>query len=714
MSNPLRARSGACLAVALAAHASGLSSFALAEDAVKPAQVTAPKVTVTGSEVTQTTAGPVEGYRALTTRSSTKTETPIEEIPQSIQVIPRALIDDQQAVTASEVLRNVSSVEPANPLEFTGVNTTVRGFQAENYLDGLSNFYNAGDRDSLVNIERIEVLKGPTALMYGGGVGAPIGGMINVVSKMPTATPFVTFGSTFGSYNYVAPFFDLNQPLTDNGTVLLRMTGEYVNSDSFIDVINTERYSFNPTLTFTNNSTTALTIQGRFSSWRQQDYSGLPAIGTIAPAPFKINRDYFVGNPDVPKADSSSNSVTGILDHRFDEVWSTRIAVRGSWTDLDEPAQFFFSTVPVFGSTFGLWNGLLSQDVQEFNLNPNLVANFDAGTTRNTWLLGFEYNRTTDKGFLDADPVAFVDVLSPQPPPFTPPTTRFQDADNTYQTIGGYTQIQSTIWSRLHLLAGVRVANIRIENTDSAIGVENTSDSTKTLPRVGAVFDIVNGVSVYGSYSQGFRGLPFALNIIAPKPEDSEQFEIGLKLGLDFGLSGTLALFDLKRNNVSTPDPLDPFRSVQTGEQKVRGFEADLIWQPTRNWSLLASYAYLDSELTKDNFFQVGNQLVGVPKNSGRLWGRYAFSPDSPLAGLFVGAGLYAASEQAIDLSNTDFTPGYCTFDAAAGYSIGPVRLGLTVKNIADKEYFVPYTYLGNRVAPGAPRTVYGTLSFQF
>jgi iron complex outermembrane receptor protein len=713
MPNSACARSGACVFAALAAAAvTPVTTFA--DELEKPAQVTAPKVTVTGTEITQTTAGPVEGYRALTTRSSTKTETPIEEIPQSIQVIPRSLIDDQQAVTASEVLRNVSSVEPPNPLNFNGLSTTVRGFQAEYFLDGLSNYYNAGDRDSLVNIERIEVLKGPTALMYGGGVGAPIGGMINVVSKMPKATPLASFGSTFGSYNYVAPYFDLNQPLTEEGTVLLRATAEYGNADSFIDVINTERYSINPTLTFTNNSTTALTLQGRFSSWRQQDYTGLPVLGTVAPAPFKINPDYFVGNPDVPKANSSIDSVTAFLDHRFDEVWSTRIGVRSSWTNLYEPAQFFFSIVPVFGSTFGLWNGLLNQDVQEINVNPNLVARFNAGSTANTWLLGFEYNRTTDTGFLDADPVAFVDVTNPQPPAYTRPTTRFQDADNTYQTLGGYTQIQSTLWNRLHLLAGVRVANIRIENTDTAIAVSNTSDSTKVLPRVGAVFDIVNGVSVYGSYSQGFRGLPFALNIIAPQPEDSEQFELGVKLGLDFGLSGTLALFDLKRNNVSTPDPLDPFRNVQTGEQKVRGFEADLIWQPTRNWSVLASYAYLDSELTRDNFFQVGNQLVAVPKHSGRLWGRYTFGPDSTLAGLFVGAGLYATTEQAIDLSNTFFTPGYCTLDAAAGYAIGPLRLGLTVKNITDKEYFVPYTYLGNRVAPGAPRTVYGTVSFLF
>ena len=135
----------------------------------------------------QTTAGPVQGFRALTAASATRTDTPIAEIPQSIVVIPRALIDAQNDLTVTEALQNVSATQGTNPVQTPAFNSMyIRGFPAEMLVDGFTTFYNGGDRDSLVNVERIEVLKGPNAILYGGGLGAPLGGVVNLVSKMPT------------------------------------------------------------------------------------------------------------------------------------------------------------------------------------------------------------------------------------------------------------------------------------------------------------------------------------------------------------------------------------------------------------------------------------------------------------------------------------------------------------------------------------------------
>ena len=195
--------------------------------------------------------------------SSTKTATPLEEIPQSIQVLPKSLLDDQGSRSVTEAIQNVSNAQGVNIL---GIGNTdlqplrIRGFGAEQWLDGLPVNYNVGDRDAFANVERIEVLKGPSAILYGGGPGAPVGGAVNVVSKLPTDRAHGEAGVIFGSHAYVRPYFDVDQPLTANGTVLFRVTGEYGASDSFVDVLQSERYSINPTLTLTDKSTTTLTI----------------------------------------------------------------------------------------------------------------------------------------------------------------------------------------------------------------------------------------------------------------------------------------------------------------------------------------------------------------------------------------------------------------------------------------------------------------------
>ena len=168
-----------------------------------------------GIPITRTSAGLVEGYRALSAAASTRTDTPIERIPASVGVIPRTIIDDQNSASIADATRNVSGVEATNPIQTPAYDgTRIRGFAGEQWLDGIPTYYNAGDRDSIVNVERIEVLKGPNAILYGGGSGAPLGGAINVVSKLPEDRVFSTFGAVFGSYALHRSFFDINRPLS--------------------------------------------------------------------------------------------------------------------------------------------------------------------------------------------------------------------------------------------------------------------------------------------------------------------------------------------------------------------------------------------------------------------------------------------------------------------------------------------------------------------
>lgn len=691
---------------------------------------------------TLTTAGPVYGYQALSATSSTKTATPIEQIPQSIQVIPRSVIEDQGNRSMTETLRNVSNVQGRNDLNIGNTELQqlkLRGFPAEQWLDGLNVTYNSGDRNSFANVERIEVLKGPSAILYGGGQGAPVGGAVNVISKLPTNKTFGEVGFTFGSHNYLQPYFDINQPIAADGTVLFRVTGEYTAADSFIDVLEQERYSINPTLTFTNKTDTTVTIQGRKSRYEQQAYQGLPAVGTVA-GDFRIDPYLYIGNPNIPKSYSEVESVTVTADHRFDPVWSFNVKGRWSRTAFDQNSQASFYGAPVPGtSQWEIFASEVKQDQEEFSINPNLQARFAAGPTRNTLLFGADYSRVTDRGhhysdtygnlfyiFGLAPPATTVDLLNPSfPIPYVDPSpstasefAAFGDIDNLYVTKGAYSQIQTSLYDRVHLMAGLRVASIEVDFVDliptlaGGPAVVTTTDKTKVLPRVGAVVDIVDGLSVYASYSQGMRWAGF----LAPpsgtlEPEESEQREVGLKFNLASKLSGTVAAFDIDKTNV--PASFTPTSTVFASQQ-ARGVEADLLWQPTEGLKVLASYGYVEATYATDlGAIPAGNRLAAVPEHSGRFWVDYAF--DEPmLRGWSVGAGVYASSGAYVDSANVWKTDPYFTVDAKVGYENEQFAATFNVKNLTDEFYFEPYPWFEGQVAPGADRQFYGTLVYKY
>lgn len=682
-----------------------------------------------------TTAGPVYGYQALSAMSATKTATPIDQIPQSIQVIPKSLIEDQNNLTVSETVQNVSNVQGPNSRSLGDTQLypyTIRGFGAQAWLDGLVMPFSAGDRDALANVERIEVLKGPNAILYGGGAGAPIGGAINIVSKMPTNKASGEFGFTFGSNNYLQPYFDVNQPLSIDGTVLFRITGEYTGADSFIDVLEQDRYSINPTLTITNKTDTTLTIQGRKSRSEQQTYQGLPATGTVAGS-FRIDRDMFIGPSDIPRGYSEVEGVTVTLDHELNEIWSTNVKARWSRSAFEQNTQVLVGSdaagaVPAFPlSTWYLANSELQQEQEEFTVNPSAQARFSLGQTRNTFLVGADYSRVRDEGFLTADYLgftAFVDLLDPHftvpyadpAPPVLPffGYTPFNDTTNTFVTRGAYAQLQSTLFDRVHVLAGVRSAHVEIEQIERASGFPQftVTDATKTLPRAGAVVDLWSGLSVYASYSEGMRAVPRQLPGGESLPEFSKQREAGLKFNINNELSGTIAYFEIDRENVVVN--LGGLAGIALANQEAYGFETDVIWQPSLNWQVLGSYGYTNAEFA-DALLGVpaGNKFAGVPEHSGRLWVNY--KPDEPfLKGWSIGAGIYAASSQFVDTANQFQTSGYFTVDAKVGYETDTFAATFNVKNLTDEEYFVPYAFLGGQVAPGDERSYYGTVVVRY
>lgn len=664
---------------------------------------------------------PEAAYFVEDTSSATKTTTPIKAIPQSIQVIPKALSQDQQAVVMSESLSNSSSVIARNPLYMPVVEgTLIRGFAAEQLIDGFTQYYNPGDRDSAINNEKVEVLKGSNAVMYSGGSGASVGGVINVVSKLPKPKALTEWGVKFGSYNFYQSSLDINAPL--HPKAWFRITGEYTNSASHVDVVETQRYNINPSISLINTDSTQLLVQGKISRWKQPDYQGLPAVGTVAGA-VKIANQSFIGNPNMPDSDSASDAVWASLEHQFDAIWSVNLKARYSTAEFDEKSQ------TVFGANFSVdqplskpsnWllvNTELFQKQNELSFQGNAVAKFALGVSKNTLLLGLDHSDLKDQGFIHLDSgIGMVDLLSPvYLSPYQKPRPGTIDSRVKNTSYGGYAQLQSTVFKRLHFLTSLRLGTIITDYRSIASPpTASVTDSTRLLPRVGAVVDVTNNWSVFVNYSQGLRGQPYTRFLSSPEPELSEQLEGGIKFDFPAQLSGQLAVYQIDRTNIAVSDLAHPGYSTALGKQRSQGFEADVLWQPIDGLSILANYAHTDARFM-DNLAGVssGNQRAKVPEHSSRLWANYRFQQQN-LKGLSIGAGVYLQSGSYVSDDNLFKVSGFHSFDAAIAYETDRFRLAATVKNFTNEQYFQAYGFLAGHVAPAPGTTVFGSASVKF
>lgn len=643
-----------------------------------------------------------------------RTPVPIQEVPQSVQVLTRKLLDEQALYTLSDALANVSGVVPAKPMEAVLDQPEIRGFGAEIYIDGLPAFGLTAviDPSSLIGVERIEVAKGPTSTLYGGGLGAPVGGLINVVTKTPGKEARRSLGLRAGSFGLIAPSLDIDQPIGENAG--FRIAAEYQEGGDYIDAVETERLSINPSFRAALGADTDLLVRGQYSKIEQLEYAGLPAEVVGLPGVYSRR---FSGATDAPPTEIENTLLTAVLSHRFNDTVSGTFQLRRYDSDFVENASFVFPAFyPPVGTNYALITAYLPTKVTAWTADASVTAQFDSGSAQHVVLAGFQYDRTHyDAGlgfnFFPIGIIDFADRGSDAPFGTRPGLSLVQD--DRYTTIAAFIQDQVTVAERWHILASLRATRIKYEQL--AGGTTNESYN-KLSPRIGVTYDLSDGVSLFAGHAQGFRATINFTGAEPPIPETSRSLEAGLKFAMaDHGLSGTVAVYELKRRNVPTPDPGNPFLQVQTGEQRSRGFEADLIWEPSPNWSVLASYAHTKAEVTEDNSIPVGDRLSRTPDDQGRVAVRYRFIGGA-LDGLGLGAGVSAASSAELTLPNSGFrSDSYAVVDAQASYRLGKVRLGLSLTNLFDKDYVLPYQYLALPiVSPGQPRTVQVTVGVDF
>lgn len=653
----------------------------------------------------------IHDYSAPDSASATRSATPLIEVAQSVQVLTRTLLSEQDSRTLADALANVSGVVASQPAENLFVAPIVRGFPAETYLDGLP-LYGMGASNtptSLVGIEQIEVLKGPTSTLYGGGLGSPLGGLINIVSARPESDADGFVAMRMGSYGTSNPYFDLTGPLTSK--VNARLVGEYQSNDSWIDRVKGNRLSLQPSLSFQLGPQTELLLQGQFNRSRQLEYSGLPAAQALAG---ELDRRAFPGAASgQPFTRNESRLATVTLRHESSDALEWNVSGRYYDDKIPECGSFVYPGLyPPDAATPTLYPILplrMMTRTKEGTFDANVLAKVDMLGGQHKLLAGVDYDRThfsSNMGF-DGVPIGQIDLAHPvYDIPFgaIPAFNLFQT--DSYRTAAVYFQDQAT-YGRLHLTGSLRYTRLGFRE------VEQATDKTysRVTPRIGATFDLVPGVAAYAGYATAFRAAFGYVGRQSPKPETSRNIEGGLKFALaKAGLSGTVAVFEQTRNNVATPDPENPIFSIQTGQQRARGVETDLIWEPVPAFSLMANYARTDAEVTRDNAIPVGDKLARVPKNSGRIAARYRVLRGAA-KGLSFGAGVTALGARQNTLPNTVLVPGYAVFDAQAAYAFGRYAIEASVINLADRKAFDTYEYLSFPVVmPIQPRSVYLTL----
>jgi iron complex outermembrane receptor protein len=663
-------------------------------------------------EVTAEGAPYAEGLAPSVTRS----DVPLLQQARSVAVINRAIIDEQQLQSLSDALENVAGAVPIRENEMVLVNPILRGFDAEVFIDGLAAYgaTSVVDPSSLVNVERVEVLKGPAGTLFGSGFGSALGGLINVVTKAPEATAFGSIGYRFGSFGTSNPYFDLNLPVGE--TVAFRVNGEYGQTDTAIDNALQRKASVNPSLAIQLGDATRLLLKGQFTRNENLEYSGLPAAITVN-ADFGVDPFRFSGSTDAPLTTITNRVVTGSLEHAFSDDLKLTVDARGYDSRFDEYGTFFFGGPdnPAQPTVFTLLSAYLPTDVRQYTLAPRLNWRIDQGNVQHDLVIGADFDKTDYFARIGFNffGIGQIDYRNRRgAPAFGSVPALGLTQDDRFRTASVYVEDHLRIGERWTLQAGLRGTRLHFRQPSS--GTDETYN--EVTPRLGTSVLLNERVSLFAGYSEGFRGVSNFFGLAPPVPETSRQYEIGAKFAAAGGLSGSVAAFRLDRRNVviSAGDLGNPFLQSQSGEQRAQGVDVDLVFEPSPAWSALVAYAYTDTEVTRDVVPRLGGAFARVPKHSGRAAVRYRVV-DGALAGLGFGLGVRATSPRELTLPNLDRVPGATVFDAQVSYAWTNAEIALSLVNLTNKRYFEPYQYLAQSVViPGDPRSGYVNLVYRF
>ena len=663
------------------------------------------------SETVTVTASP--GYRVQAISSATRTLTPLRDVPQSVTVATRELIQDQLMTSVADVMRYVPGVG-THQGENNRDQVIIRGnnSSADFFLDGVRDdvqYY----RD-LYNLERVEALKGPNAMTFGRGGG---GGVINRVTKEAVFRPVHEVSLQGGTYGRKRVAADIDQPL--GRRLAFRLNGMYESSDSFRDQVDLARYAVNPTLTFAASDRTKVTFGYEHLHDTRVADRGIPSFGG---RPVDVDVATYFGNPDDSHVRANVDLASATVEHHAGKV---TIRNRTLFGDYD---RFYQNYVPGAVTPDGARVALSAYNNETARRNvfnqTDVTYALATGPVRHTLLAGAEIGRQlTDNfrnsGFFDGT-AASISVPLASPTIETPVTFRQNatDADNHLRTslAAAYAQDQVELSPKVQVLAGVRFDrfDLQYHNNRNGDALDRVDDLVS--PRAGVVFKPVTPVSVYGSYSVSYlpsSGDQFSsLTAVTQQvePEKFQNYEAGVKWDVRPDLSLTAAAYRLDRTNTRSTDPNDPTRIVQTGSQRTTGFELGLSGRITPAWRVAGGYSYQDAFVTSATAAaRAGAQVAQVPHHTLSLWNTYQVIPR-----LGLGLGVLRRTDMFAAIDNTVVLPAYTRVDAAAYLTLTrTIRLQANVENLLDQTYYVNADNNTN-ISPGFRRAVRLGLSAAF
>ncbi|MGB7412914.1 MAG: TonB-dependent siderophore receptor [Thermosynechococcaceae cyanobacterium] len=666
-------------------------------------------------EITVTAERGEEGYNPADSSTATGTDTPLRDVPLSIQVIPKAVIEDRNATELGKALETAGGVVEAGGrgTSVFGPNLLIRGFPVSNgfFRDGIPAF--SLSPLSTNDIERVEVLKGPASVLF--GQGEP-GGIINLVSKRPLEEPFYEISGTIGSFDTYSGAVDLSGPLNESKSVKYRLNLSYENYGSFRDFVDGERLIISPIVTWEIGPQTSLDFFGQYAYNRETIDDGIPAVGNgIADVP----RSRFLGE-DFGEFSQNEFKLGYRFKHDFSEDWS----VRHSLQYLQYEPRRFASLFDSFDEATGDLQRLeyfAGGTYRRLFTNAEVTGRFKTGPIKHQVLVGVEYRHDAENPEFQFDDLyTLINVFNPvyTGVPYAKAPTFFRD-DNQ-DTVSLYFQDQIEIIPQLKILAGLRYDYVDQFRTEQELGgprAEFVQRDSAFTPRFGVVYQPIKPISLYASYTTSFNpsfGASRNADDSTFEPETGRQFEVGVKADLSNRLSLTLAAFDIRRQNVTTDDPNNPLFSIQTGEVASRGIELNVGGEILPGWNLTGAYTYLDAFVSQDNITPVGNRLANVPENQLSLWTTYEIQQGN-LKGLGAGLGIFYVDARQGDLENTFTLPSYFRTDAALFYKRDNWRVQLNFENLFNTEYFTS-TNFGSRLGanPGAPFGVSASFSVNF
>ena len=656
-----------------------------------------------------------DGYLATNSVTATKTDTPLIDIPQTINVVTRDQLDDQAHHSLADILRYVPGTTVGqgegnrDQITLRGQNTT-----ADFFLDGVRDdvqYYRG-----LYNIERVEILKGPYALIFGRGGG---GGIINRVQKSPLSDDIIYAGqasiNSFGAYDISA---DVNAPLSDLAAV--RINAVYENLDSHRDFVGGARYAWNPYVAFKLNDAWKLGLSYEYVNDNRTTDRGVPSIaaGVGQPnRPIAGYRDQFFG---VPGANYTKLEAQ-IAKLRLDGALTSNVSFSGTilYGDYDKTYLNVYPNGAATAQSGTVALAAYSDPTQRENFiaQANLVWDVETGPLTHKILVGTEYGdqKSANRRF---NGVFSSTTLSLTNPIF--PTVNFselsRDTVSDVKFFSAYVQDQISFGDHIDIVAGLRYDNFDIEGTDLFPTVDRpfARKDEKVSPRLGLIFKPQENISLYGSYSQSFlprSGDQFlALTVTQQNlaPEKFTNYELGAKWDVQPNLNLTLAVFQLERSNATTPDPGNPVASINIGTTRTQGVELAVTGKIMSSWQVHGGYSYQDATLAGNDSVRLGQ----VPKHQASLWNRYDFN-DRFAAGLGI---IHQSSQFAAirTVPNTTKLPAFTRVDAAFYFDLSDaLQLQLNVENLLNTDYFSD-AHNNNNISTGTPMNGRFTIRAKF